>query len=79
MELWADVCVANASAGTRACFVNATDTVPLISINFRNVVFDFKVHLCTSHELATTRRYASFSIAITVSLCFYMYSPVDLC
>lgn len=77
MELWADVCVANASAGTRACFVNATDTVPLISINFRNVVFDFKVHLCTSHELTT--RCAMLSIAITVSLCFYMYSPVDLC
>lgn len=49
MELWADVCIANASAGTRACFVNATETSPLISINFRN--FDFKVHLNTSHEL----------------------------
>lgn len=35
---------------TRACFVNAIDTVALISINFRNNVFDFKVQWCTSHE-----------------------------
>lgn len=41
---------ANASAGMSACLLNATETVPSISINFR---FDFKVHFCTSHELAT--------------------------
>ena len=76
MELWNDICIANASSGTRACIGNATETIEYRCVDFYVTLFTLNEQLSTVINI--TKRIKKYIFYIYYSLLLSSYSNIHL-